>query len=185
MGVVRLAPQVQLFCALLCTPEVAQQEIEQTLQDHFGAIVLRSTAFPFTQTTYYSHKMGPGLIRSYVAFGPLITPAALPAIKHTTNRIESEWSRPSGPRRVNLDPGYLDLGKVVLASTKDHAHRVYVGAGIYAEVTLRYRRRQFQPWDWTYPDYRLPETCGFFDRLRERYKIDLRSRSQAPGTPWP
>jgi hypothetical protein len=181
VGVVRLVPPVKLFCALLLSTTVSREEIEQTLQGHFGPIVLRSDPLPFTQTTYYDREMGQGLTRLYMAFGPLVIPAALPAIKHTTNRLEAQWARPSAQRQINLDPGYLDLGKVVLASTKDHAHRLYIGAGIYAEVTLRYRRKGFQPWEWTYPDYRLAETRAFFDRLRHLYRADLRSRSEAPG----
>jgi hypothetical protein len=181
VGVVRFIPPVKLFCALLLSAEVSREQIERTLQGHFGSIVLRSDPLQFTQTTYYDREMGQGLIRLYMAFDPLVLPGALPTIKHTTNRLEAQWARSSGQRRINLDPGYLDLGKVVLASTKDHAHRLYIGAGIYAEVTLRYRHKTFQPWEWTYPDYRLAATRAFFDRLRHLYKTELRSRPETPG----
>ena len=80
------------------------------------------------------------------------------------------------PRRlVNMDPGYLNLSKVVLASTKDHWHRLYVGRGIFEEITLSYRRMEggFCPMQWTYPDYRDPERIAFFHRLRERYQAQL------------
>jgi hypothetical protein len=169
--------QVKLFCALLLAPSLSLDEVERILQQHFGPIVLRSQPFPFTQTAYYHREMGEGLTRLYVAFAPLIRMAELAAVKHTTNHLETQWALPSGQRRVNLDPGYLDLAKVVLASTKDHAHRLYIGAGIYAEVTLRYWRKRFQPWEWTYPDYRLPATQAFFERLRELYKVQLRQQT--------
>jgi hypothetical protein len=175
MGVVQYPAPVQLFCGLLVAPAVSQSDVEEALQQQFGAIVLRSQAFPFAQTAYYTPEMGEGLTRLYLAFAPLINISALAAVKHTTNRLEARWAAGPGQRRVNLDPGYLDLGKVVLASTKNHAHRLYIGAGIYAEVTLRYQKKRFQPWEWTYPDYRLPATLSFFQQLRDIYKARLRT----------
>lgn len=173
MGVLRRPARVKLFCALLVAADFPVECCEAGLQKLFGPIVLRSEPVPFTQTTYYDNEMGPGLRRLYVAFDALYDMADLPAIKHRTNALEADWAVAPGRRRVNIDPGYLDLAKVVLASTKDHAHRLYVGAGIYAEVTLRYWHKQFQPWDWTYPDYRLPLTRAFFERLRELYKAQV------------
>jgi len=174
MGAVRRPAHVKLFCALLLAPFIPLVEVEEVLQQHFGAIVLRSQPLPFTQTTYYTGEMGTELTRLFIAFAPLIPMGELVAIKHTTNALETTWATPSGQRRVNLDPGYLDLAKVVLATTKDHAHRVYIGAGLFAEVTLRYRQKIFQPWEWTYPDYRLPATHHFFHQLRDLYKWQLR-----------
>src|SRR5437899_9932068 len=115
----------------------------------------------------------------YICYDLLSSVSSLAAVKHMTNRLEARWSTPQGQRRVNIDPGYLDLAKVVLASTKDHSHRLYIGDGIFAEVTLRYRQHTFQPWEWTYPDYRVPTTLAFFQQLRERYKAQLR-RSLLP-----
>jgi len=174
MGTVRPPAHVKLFCALLVTPTLPLDEIEIGLAETYGVIVLRSTPMPFTQTTYYEREMGPNLTRRYVAFDPLVSMATLAAVKHTTNRLETRWSTPHGQRRVNIDPGYLDLAKVVLASTKDHSHRLYIGDGIFAEVTLRYRQHAFQPWEWTYPDYRVPATLTFFHQLRALYKRQLR-----------
>ena len=179
MGAVHRPPQVKMFCALLVAPSIPLARCEQTLQQRFGPIVLRSQPFPFTHTTYYTREMGEDLMRLYVAFDPLIQMADLAAVKHATNAFEAQWADASGHRRVNVDPGYLDLGKVVLATTKDHAHRLYIGAGIYAEVTLRYQQKCFQPWEWTYPDYRLPITQTFFTQLREIYRNQLRQLSTA------
>jgi hypothetical protein len=98
----------------------------------------------------------------------------LAAAKHLTNELERLWSMGGKHRQVNLDPGYLDLAKVVLATTKDYTHRLYIGAGMYAEVTLRYHRNSYQPWEWTYPDYREATALTFFNQLREVYKEQLR-----------
>ena len=170
MGTVHPPAQVKLFCALLVAPTIALDDVETVLAQTYGVIALRSTPIPFTQTTYYEREMGPHLTRLYIAFEPLISIAALAPVKHMTNRLEARWSTPRGQRRVNIDPGYLDLAKVVLASTKDHSHRLYIDDGIFAEVTLRYRQHTFQPWEWTYPDYRVPTTITFFHQLRELYK---------------
>ena len=183
MGAVRRPAEVKLFCALLLAPSISVAEVEEVLRQHFGTIVLRSPPLPFTQTTYYASEMGADLTRSYLAFAPLIRMGELASIKHTTNALESRWALPPGQRHVNLDPGYLDLAKVVLATTKDYAHRVYIGAGLFAEVTLRYQQKTFQPWEWTYPDYRLPETLNFFNQLRDLYRVQLRQPS-APATPF-
>ena len=179
MGSVRPPAQVKLFCALLVAQAISLNEVETVLEQTYGTIVLRTAPLPFTHTTYYAREMGPYLTRLYVAFDPLISIAALATVKHTTNRLEAMWSTAQGQRRVNVDPGYLDLAKVVLASTKDHSHRLYIGDGIFAEVTLRYRQHTFQPWEWTYPDYRVTATLAFFQQLRERYKAQLR-RSLLP-----
>jgi hypothetical protein len=71
------------------------------------------------------------------------------------------------PRPLNLDPGYLGLGKLVLASTKDHAHRLYLSRGIYAEVTLNYQDRGWRHHDWTFPDYRRADYQQFFSQCRD------------------
>src|SRR5262252_6892234 len=180
MGTVQPPAQVKLFCALLVAPTLPLKEIETVLAETYGVIVLRSTPMPFTQTAYYEHEMGANLTRLYVAFDPLVSIAVLATVKHMTNQLEARWSTPQGQRRVNIDPGYLDLAKVVLASTKDHSHRLYIGDSIFAEVTLRYRQNAFQPWEWTYPDYRVPATRAFFQQLREHYKAQLH-RSLPPS----
>ena len=174
MGMVRYPAPVKLFCALLVAPTFSLPEVESTVEQTWGSIVLRSAPMPFTQTTYYQREMGAGLTRVYVAFEPLIHSADLALAKHTAHSLEATWCTAYGQRRVNVDPGYLDLAKVVLATTKDYAHRLYIGAGIFAEVTLRYQHKSFQPWEWTYPDYRVPETVDFFHRLREIYLVQLR-----------
>jgi hypothetical protein len=179
MGTVHPPAQVKLFCALLVAPAIPVDEIESALTQTYGTIVLRSPPLPFHQTTYYEREMGPNLTRLYVAFDPLVSIAVLATVKHMTNRLEARWSTPQGQRRVNIDPGYLDLAKVVLASTKDHSHRLYIGEGIFAEVTLRYRQRAFHAWEWTYPDYRTPTALTFFHQLRELYKGHLSSLPHA------
>jgi hypothetical protein len=114
--------------------------------------------------------MGSDLKKRFWAIADPIDPGQLAAIKLTTNLWEAEYAGAglhAEPRPLNLDPGYLTLAKLVLASTKDHAHRIYLGDGIYAEVTLAYRRGGWQAFDWTYPDYRREDYQAFFTHCRE------------------
>jgi hypothetical protein len=113
------------------------------------------------------------LQRVIVTFQPLVDPGDLPAIKRLTNEME-QASAHDGKRRVNIDPGYVSLGKMVLATTKDHAHRLYLGQGIYGEGTLVYQRGAFRPWPWSYPDYASERYCALFLEIRARYKAQLR-----------
>ena len=109
------------------------------------------------------------------AFEALIDPETLPEIKLESNRIEARWAV-DGKRQVNLDPGYVSMAKLVLATTKNHGHRIYVGQGIYAEVTLQYRDKAFRPWPWTYPDYGTPRYCELFAHIRQRYLEQVRPK---------
>lgn len=136
----------------------------------WGPIAGESERFQFDQTTYYESTMGPGLKKCFWTFAQLIDPAELPGIKRLTNEWEAEYARLAGhaeSRPLNLDPGYLTLAKLVLASTKDHAHRIYLAQGIYAEVTLSYRQGRWQPHEWTFPDYRRDDYQQFFTEARK------------------
>lgn len=135
-----------------------------------GPVALVSDAFEFTETDYYTATMGTGLKKQFLAFERLIDPVDLADVKRQTNQWETEYAalgQHPEPRPLNLDPGYITPAKLVLASTKDHAHRIYLQHGIYAEVTLAFRHRQWQPLDWTYPDYRRDDYQQFFSQCRQ------------------
>jgi len=140
-------------------------------EQRFGPVALASDAFDFTETDYYATTMGVGLKKLFFAIESPIDPANLAAIKRQTNDWEAEYAalhRHAEPRPLNLDPGYITPAKLVLASTKDHAHRIYLGDGIFAEVTLSYRSGRWQPLNWTYPDYRRADYQQFFTTCRSR-----------------
>lgn len=149
----------------------------QRLESLYGPVTLASPVYAFTQTAYYERTMGAGLHKQLLAFQDLIDPGTLATIKRRTIDLEEEAARTGEypeVRPVNIDPGYLVLGKFLLATTKDQAHRIYLGEGIYAEVTLQYREGTFQPWPWTYADYRLAEVIDFLNLVREQYHDRLR-----------
>ncbi|HEY2989297.1 MAG TPA: DUF4416 family protein [Candidatus Binatia bacterium] len=182
MGTAREPKPVKLFVALLAAEENFFPPVENDLGALFGPVESASRVFRWAVTNYYEREMGSGLFRRFLSFGPLIAPEALAEIKHQTRSIEDGYQRAEGAgrrRRVNIDPGYLDAGKVVLASTKDAAHRIYLRAGIYAELTLLYYDGAFHPFGYTYPDYLWPETAEFLAALRSRYLEQL--KQNGPG----
>jgi hypothetical protein len=141
----------------------------ERFESSFGPVALASEAFGFTETEYYTATMGTELKKQFFTFGQLVDPGQLAGVKRQSNDWEAEYAalaRHPEPRPLNLDPGYITPAKLVLASTKDHAHRMYVGDGIFAEVTLSYRSRRWQPMEWTYPDYRRDDYQRFFTECR-------------------
>lgn len=170
MGDIRSPTPVLFFIAASSRHEEALAWGLRQSEAEFGPLAAVSHAFDFTETDYYAAEMGIGLKKQFWAFAAPIDPGRLPAIKRQTNFWEAEYAGlklHAEPRPLNLDPGYVTLAKLVLASTKDHAHRIYLGDGIYAEVTLAYRKNAWQPFDWTYPDYRRGDFHAFFDRCRQ------------------
>lgn len=181
MEAISTTRNAKLFVAILA-PQHLLREAETSLDSAFGPLDLRSHIFAFTFTDYYQEEMGSHLYRYFVAPRTLITQDALPDIKHRTNEIERQFSD-SGERsrrRINLDPGYLTSAKVVLASTKDYAHRIYLDRGIYGDLHFRYEQGRYQPLPWTYPDYRTPEALTFFAEMRRFYLRQTEPRHTTP-----
>ena len=180
MGEAREPEPVNLICGLLAARPEWLDAGRRVLADRFGTVELASDIWPFDSTTYYEAEMGGPLLRQMVSFEELMAPGDLAGVKQATNGLEVELSETlSGapPRPVNLDPGYVSLSKLVLATTKDYAHRVYLGDGIYAESTLHWHKGGFEPWPWTYPDYRTEACRAFFARVRSQYETKLHRRS--------
>ncbi len=175
MGTVKKPLKAVLFTGLIYNKSVNPESIYKLLGEEFGPICLISQTFSFVETDYYKNEMGDELKRVYIAFNKLIHMDQIPDIKLRTNQIETEIFSGHGKRTVNIDPGYLTSSKVVLATTKNFQHRIYLNTGIYAEVTLRYRKNSFTPWEWTYNDYRRNESIEFFNKLRTHYRMKIRS----------
>lgn len=142
-------------------------EIKPILVSHFGEIDHESAMTNFTFTDYYAPEMGRQLCRCWLSFRARPPLVRLAELKLKTNGIEDEYRDSAGNRRINLDPGLVTRHNLVLATTKDYSHRIYLGRGIFAEVTLIYAHGEFQTLPWTYPDYQLPETRAFFARVRQ------------------
>lgn len=175
MGEVKAHSPVKLVVGMIASSQHLFEEAETKLMLRFGNIDYHSQIMPFDFTDYYEKEMGANLIRKFVSFHELIMPDSLPDIKLFTNELEKEFAI-GGSRTINIDPGYITLAKLVLASTKDYIHRIYIGKGIYAEVTLQVKNKSFSPWDWTYPDYKTKEYIEIFNQIRSIYVNQLRTK---------
>ena len=177
MGVIKDVPPASLIAGITFSESIDIMSVTGELEEVFGSIELRSPVFDFVMTDYYEKEMGPILKKVFVSFNSMFDIAMLPDVKLKTNSIESFHAEISGDlirRRVNIDPGYITLSKLILASTKDYSHRVYIGKGIYAEYTLRFIQGEFRPCETTYPDYQTQLSLGFFNDARAllKEKID-------------
>ena len=142
-------------------------------ESYFGPLQLTSPGFVFDQTEYYGATMGTDLYKWFLAPAGLGDPGDLCHWKHTTNAWEDDFNAAhegAESRPLNLDPGSLAQDKLVLASTKNHAHRIYLAHGIYAEVTLHYQGGRWQSHDWTYPDFQRDDYHAFFTQCRDFFR---------------
>jgi hypothetical protein len=160
---------VQPLAGILAASRALLSEAEEALAAAIAPIALASADTSWTHSEYYRREMGPDIWRRYVVFAARMAPEELVDLKLLTNELENRWRTASG-RAVNLDPGYLDLLRVVLASTKDAAHRIAIGAGLYAEPTLHFSQGRFAPWPFTYPDYAEAGALEFFTRARACFR---------------
>lgn len=174
MGALQTPKPAKYFAGLLAGDVGHFTPAQELLQAHVGEIEFESEAWPFGHTRYYEAELGPNVWRRFVVFRRVRGVEELPLIKRATNDLEhvlcDQMDRPRDRRPVNIDPGYLTLSKLVLASTKDYSHRLYLSDGIYAETTLRFEGGAWRPWPWTYPDYAEPTYHAVFTLARTRLK---------------
>ena len=177
MGQIKPPSPVKLIVGIIIGDSNFLVAAHRRLEERFGGIDFTSELMPFDYTPYYEKEMGRELLRQFISFDQLIPPDALASAKYFSNAVEREIAETeTARRRVNLDPGYISAAKLVLASTKDHAHRIHLQYGIYAENTLKFRDKTFQPWEWTYPDYRTPAYIEIFNHIRQIYLRQLRKK---------
>jgi hypothetical protein len=170
MGNITEPSQVKLFIGMLSNEEPLFEEVENQLSAAYGNINFESPVWLWEHTKYYSREMGEGLKRRFVFFEQHINPGEISNIKVQTNEIEKQFLSNDGGRRINLDPGYLDSAKLVLVSTKNFSHRVYLDKGIYGEATLIYSGDNFQPLPYTFPDYKTEAYLALFKEARRLFK---------------
>jgi hypothetical protein len=181
MGAIREFVPVKLFLGVLTANTKFIPQVEERLAAAFGTIDHKSPVIPFDFTNYYEAEMGDILDRVFFSFERLIEANQLAEIKRQTNAMEEELapilktSSTNVKRPVNLDPGYIEQSKVVLASTKNFYHRIFLGGGVFGEVTMHFKNNTYQFFPWTYPDYQSKDYQEFFLKLRQIYRNQLRS----------
>ena len=176
MGSIHTPPPVKIFVGVLYSVPALLPRIENRLSALLGPIDVRSETFPFDSTHYYDDEMGTPIHRCFFSFSQLSAAESIVRIKTSTNELEAAIAREHvGARRpVNLDPGYVELAKIVLASTKNFYHRILISGGIYAEVTQRYEAGEWRSFPWTFPDFRSGRYNTFFSTLRALYHDQIK-----------
>jgi hypothetical protein len=158
-----------------------QELIDQAIDEMellFGPTDWISPWLFFDRTRYYEKEMGWPLHRRFISFRDLIRPQDIVRIKLATNSIEKKYAKEDGKRKINIDPGYVSLERLVLATGKNYIHRIYLSDGIFADLTLTFRGQSYKPLEWTYRDYGDPVTIGYFNEVRARYKGQIRGVPQ-------
>lgn len=172
MGTITRPDKVKLIMGVLYNSSINIKEIYDTLENKFSPIDFKTGPIDFSYTDYYNKEMGINIFRQFLSFANLIEMDTLADIKIYTNEIEVKYSN-QNKRNINLDPGYIELGKLVLASTKNYTHRIYIGKGIFAEPTLQFFNKTYTKWPFSYPDYSDEKAISFFNEVRTAYKKQL------------
>ncbi len=169
---------VKLIIGILAAEDSCLTAAIDVLTTEFGKLDLISPAWPFTQTEYYKAQTGENIVRGFITFEKLIDPGDLAAIKIKTNHLEQQLAeelKTSFPRPVNLDPGIIEPSKLILASTKNFSHRIYIGQNIYAELTLSYSKGKWESYRFTFGDYKETRYHEFLSTARNLLVEQLRA----------
>jgi len=173
MGKTSPPGRVKLVAGLIFNERGTLDRAVSLLARRFGPIDGETDPIIFNYTPYYNDEMGPDLKRKFISFHKPLSAENIFNVKVITNGFEHGLSR-NGSRTVNIDPGYMTLANLVLLTTKNYTHRIYLSRGIYAETTLFYTGGTFHPWDWTYPDYNTKEYIDFFNNVRDIFARQLK-----------
>jgi hypothetical protein len=164
-------PAVKFICGMICGEVAMFDHAARALAAALGPVDAIGEVLDFDFTHYYDQQMGSPLYRRFVSFAGPHRPDFLAEAKVRTNAIEAEFAaarpRAGPPRPINLDVGYVEAPKLVLASMKNFSHRIYLRDGVYAEVTLMFRRGRWEPLPWTFPDFRSGRYDAFLSSVRE------------------
>jgi hypothetical protein len=169
------AEPVKLIFSVFAATVAKLDETIAKLSAYYGQPDFVSPLVPFDYTDYYCREMGENLVRRFLSMEELIRPETLPDIKLAANDIENEFTQ-DGKREVNIDPGYISKGHLILATGKAYAHRPYLRDGIYADLTLFYQNRKFCSLPWTYPDYAAEKQILMLGEIRATYLLQLKAK---------
>ena len=177
MSIPKEPRKVKLISSLFSPEENLIEKVIKQMEGSFGPVDWVSERLTFDRTRYYANEMGWPLWRRFISFSNLIMPDSIVEVKLATNRIEN-GHLVEGRRRINVDPGYISLERLILASGKNYVHRIYLREGIYADFTLAYHGGTFKPLPWTYPDYADEKIIGCFNMIRNGYVQYLRKEER-------
>ena len=174
MSVRKVPLPARLLVSVIYREERRFAEVLQCIEDRLGPVERTSGTFPFDMTEFYGKEMGAPLYRRFAVMERLVPRDALAAAKIGAEELEREFSE-HGMRTVNLDPGMLTEENFLLATGKNYSHRVYLRDGVFADLTLVFRKGEYRALPWTYPDFAAAEIRAFLSEVREELR-DARKR---------
>jgi len=178
VGKIFLPKPAKLIISMFTSDKCLFSLYKEELIKRFGEVDIESNTQPFDFTDYYEKEFGKNLVQKLFSFSAMIRQDELIEIKIITNDLENNKKDITHhKRKINIDPGYITLNKYILASTKNGPSRIYLNQGIYAEITLRFINKSFVPCEFTYPNYKTNEYINFLNSIRQKYKLQLRKRS--------
>jgi hypothetical protein len=176
MGAVKDHLPVKYFAAVAYTPKIVLEHVIKEIEMIFSPVGMAYPDYDYTRfTKYYNPEMGRNITKKFIVFRNVMPPELLPNLKSATNNLENQY-KIEHKRELNIDPGYISEAKLILATTKNYSHRIYLNSGIFGDLHLMYSKKHFQPMPWTYPDYQTPEILRFFEEVRERYLRQLKDK---------
>jgi len=175
LSVLKEPQKVKFFLNIIYKDNNAFNIAEEMIKKYISEIDYFSDTFPFDKTDYYAQEMGKPLSRRFAVLTGLKNREDIIPVKISSISIESKTAE-SGKRRVNIDPGYLTLENVILTTGKNYTHRIYLGKGVFADLTLIFQKSSYRPLNWTYPDYASSEIITFFNSLRTKYLNEIRGK---------
>ena len=171
--------KVKFICGILYSNQKLLEAAFDLLQNQFGPIDYKSPVFPFDLTDYYVAEMGSPIYRLFIAFERLVQPGTLAQMKLGTNQIENQVAV-KGQRKVNIDSGYMDYDKIVLASAKYNGQKIYLDHGIWADLTMYFKMGCFESYPWSFPDFKLGLYDSVFLEIRRIYKQQMKMQRLKP-----
>ena len=168
---------VKLVSSIFSANNIFIDKVIAEMSEVFSPIDRVSGELVFDRTRYYEKEMGWPLYRRFVSFEELVPAERLVDVKLSTNKLERQYTL-NGKRQVNIDPGFLSHERVILATGKNYVHRIYLSKGIYADLTLLYKKGGYSYLEWTYPDYRNEDVIDFFNQVREIYAHQIKERNR-------
>ena len=165
---------VKLFTAMISQDTSLFDELSEKLTAIYGPVDMESPTWPWDHTKYYEKEMGEGLKRKFIFFEKLVNPGIIADVKLKTDELEKQHLYEQGGRQINLDPGYLDEAKLVLASAKNFSHKIYLDHGIYGELTLYYADNNYQSLPYTFSDYKSEKYLEVFRKARKLFREQYR-----------
>ena len=165
-------PPVKLVTSFIYQDSAYRDEALQPLCHRWGVIDIQEMELPFHYTDYYRKEMGFPLYRAFVSFERLIPREQLVKAKLYSTQIEITLAKAGGRRTINIDPGYVTDSQLILATGKNYSHRIYLGEGIFGDLTLIYEHKKFKAQPWTYPDYQSEPMVRLLEMMRKKYIED-------------